>query len=784
MYTSLFKTTLADGLPMRLSLAAALLFASTLPAVVLRAEAPKIEVAESVPPLSLSSLYHPADRFKYVDSPTPAMRWVRAIDNEIECLIKREDGWKRVDLQTLEEQAYGPLAQIESNLRALDNLDEKEVPAIVEHWVSHVEHIADPMLVRVGDSIALVDLGGSTRWVTRSATAWREVSLSPDAKRVAYVEANDLHFMQLDSGAVTRITHDGSPTKLNGVLDWVYQEEIYGRGNFRGYWWRPDSGAIAFLQLDTSNVAEFVVTASKQPRGEAILERYPKAGDAIPQAQVWCAKIKEHSAGHDVTLAPLLKDVLDRDVLVTRVGWHETANDLLVQTSNRIQNDVSLYKINIDAPVDRQLLVREQCDKWLEVQELPKVLSSGEYLRLSDLPSGRRRLWRISHDGMTRSPVTPADFDVREVLFVAPDDRYVLLTGDRLRGTIGQQVYEIDLQGGSAPKRLTNESAWHSVTLSEDGKWMIDRASSLTEPTTTWLRSLESSTSAARVMHQERLRLPTEPQEVVWPSVQTSDGIALPTYLIRPRDNDSSAPRSNKASRRDAAPDRYPVLIEIYGGPLAPSVRDAWSAGRYLFHQFLAAEGIGVLVVDNRSSGGRGLADSWSIHQRMGTVETQDLVAAAQWLAEQPWVNPQRLAVRGWSFGGFLTLHAMTHSDKFAAGVAGGSVTDWRNYDAIYTERYMGLPEQNPTGYDSTSPVLAADKIHGRVLLLHGEVDDNVHLANTLQMAAALQRAAKPFDMMIYPGSAHAVHDPRQNFHLMKTTLEFLKRELRVAPEK
>lgn len=735
------------------------------------AETRRIEVDHQVPPLSLKSLYHPEDRFKYVDSPTPSMRWIKSLDGTSELLIKRGDEWKAVDLQNAEEAPYAVASRLETSLRKLENFDEKHIPQVVDKWIQQTETVSEPALIAIDDSLLLIRRGSEAQWVTRSATAWREASISPDSQQVAYVEGNDLYLMQIESGRVTRVTHDGSKTRLNGVLDWVYQEEIYGRGNFRGYWWRQDSAAIAFLRLDTSEVAEFTITGSKQPRGETMVERYPKVGDAIPEAELWCAAIDRSSSDGGVTLIPLLKDSLEPDTLITRVGWHGLTQELLAQTANRVQNDASLYKIHVDAPAQRKVILRERCDQWLEVQELPKILKTSEYLRLSDLPEGRRRLWRISEDGTNRLPLTPGDFDVREIVFVDPDGRNALVTGDRLRGTIGQQLYRVDLRSPSPPKRLSDESPWHSVMLSSDGRWMVDRASSLTRPTSSWLRSLSEPSTEPHLIHQERLKLPAAPQEVTWPTIKADDQVLLPAYLIRPL---AEADQAKK----------YPVLIEIYGGPLTPTVRDAWSAGRYLFHQLLARQGIGVLVVDNRSSGGRGLADSWAIHRRMGEIESKDLVAAAGWLADQPWVDPQRLALRGWSFGGFLTLHAMTHSERFAAGVAGGSVTDWRNYDAVYTERYMGLPSDNPAGYDSTSPLLGADKLHGRVLLLHGEVDDNVHLANTMQMAAALQRAGKPFDMMIYPGSAHAVHNPHQNYHLMLTTLEFLRRELRIEVAK
>lgn len=734
------------------------------------ADAPRIEVVESVPELSLDSLYHPKNRFKYVESPTPTIRWIKDRDDVPMLIVKRDDGWKQVDLANGEEAPCSIVSLYAPMLRTLEGVDEKRASNAINAWLFSFDQASDTALININDSLALVGINQPARWVSRAAKTWREISLSPDSKQIAYVDANDLYVMHLASGRVTRITDDGSPTKLNGILDWVYQEEIYGRGNYRGYWWRDDSAAVSFLRLDTSAVAEYSITDSKEPKGRTLVERYPKAGEAIPAVELWCAEIDDTAIDSVPMLKPLLKDSLAPDTLITRVGWHPQTGHALVQTSNRIQNDVSLHLVDIDNPAPANILVREQTDKWLEVQELPKVLKNGDCVRLSDLPAGRRRLWKMSADGASRVPLSPDDFDVRELLYVDDEGTYAIVSGDRLRNTIGQQLYRIDLASVSTPMRLTDEAPWHAVSISHDGKWMVDRASSLSNPTTTSLRSLVDKDKPAVVLHQERLKLKRVPLQTSWHSIPAENGVTLPAYVIRPLSEDSAADESPAK--------KFPVLIEVYGGPLAPSVKDAWSSGRYLFHQMLAQEGIAVMVVDNRSSGGRGLADSWTIHRRMGEVETKDMVAAAEWLARQRWADAKRLAIRGWSFGGFLTLHAMTHSDKFIAGVAGGSVTDWRNYDAVYTERFMGLPADNKAGYDATSPKLAVSKMHGRVLMLHGEVDDNVHLANTLQMAGELQRAGKPFEMMIYPGAAHAVHAPDQSYHLMMMTMEFLRREL------
>ncbi len=724
------------------------------------AEAPRIEIVSSVPPLTIESIYHPAEKFKYLESATPPIRWFEGgAGQDDTLLVKREGGWMQVNPADAVETPFEIEKQLVAQIVSLDETAGKVAESVVRTWIGNQDQSLDARIVRIGESLALVGLAVQPRWVSRQTKSWRECSLSPDRRSVAFVDANDLYVLQLAGGQVNRITQDGSPTLLNGLLDWVYQEEIFGRGNYRAYWWRDDSRAIAFLKIDTSAVKPFTVTASRGPRGETLVERYPKAGDPIPRASVWCVTL----GSQGISAPQAIARTGDDETIITRVGWNKQNGELWVQQANRLQNEISLSATNTQR-MSRRSIFNEQSDRWLEVHELPEPLPGGDLLRLSDLSGGRRRLWRMPINGEAAIALTPNDFDVRELVSVSKAGDVAYLLGDQQRGTAGQHLYQVDLQTPAPLVRITGEAPWHTVSISKDCKSWIDRPSSLTQPTAMWLRRLdEAEQSTPRLINQERLTLANLPSEISWPSIQTPDGVTLPAWLLQPQSASSSQP--------------CPVLIEIYGGPMISTVRDGWSSTRFLFHQMLARNGIAVLAVDNRSSGGRGLADSWSIHRRMGEVETNDLIAVADWLGQRPWADANRLALRGWSFGGFLTLHAMTHSDRFAVGVAGGSVTDWRNYDAFYTERFMGLPAQNQAGYDATSPVLAASKMHGRVLLLHGEIDDNVHYANTLQMARALQKAGKMFDLMVYPGAGHGIQDPSQDYHLMKTTFEFLLRE-------
>ena len=716
----------------------------------------------AVPPLSVKTLFHPKDKFDFDGPNLPEAKWSSTADR-FELVIQRGKQWMVHDRQTGAERAWEPTVDKVGELRRID------------------------------DGLAIVRDEDQPEWITRDARAWRHPTLSPDGQQVAFVEANDLYIVNIQDGQRRRITSDESDTILNGILDWSYQEEIYGRGNFKAIWWSPDSRQLAFLRLDITAVYPFTLADSRTPRGGTLTTRYPKVGDPIPAAQLWVTD-------NDGRLTPIFQPAEDeREQLIVRVGWHPGGQHVIYQVMNRLQN---WLEVRQSPPVTatggpaaehgERVLTRDESTTWVEVLGEPHWLPDGQFLWLSDQPVGRRRVWRISADGRLRVAVTPSDMDVRSIEFVSPDGQLMFVTGDRQRGTVGQQIYRVDLTADSrqpdglttAMQAVTTEPGWHEVDVSPDGKWLLDRFSRLEQPPE--LRLLEivgsqpadASGDGAEVPPSIEVRkrvlvaaakIETPLLPVQWLTITTADGVPLPAYLIRPA-----------ASSQQAGPSgRTPVLIETYGGPQAPSAVDRWSGPRHLYRQMLAQQGIAVLVTDNRSSAGRGIADTWKTHRRMGVIELADTLVAVDWLKQQPWVKADAIAMRGWSFGGFLTAYALTHSDAFAAGVAGGSPTDWRNYDAIYTERYMGSPIDNKAGYDETSVNLAAKELHGALLLIHGEMDDNVHPANTLQLARELQRAGKRFDMMVYPGSAHGVKDADQVYHMMQMVTAFLHEHLR-----
>lgn len=776
------------------------------------------EPTEETPPLSVRSLFHPDERFDYFSSSPPATQWL----GDSRLAIRRKDDWQVMDPASGNAEPWELPSLIRAELEKVEGFSSEAVRNAVRSAAQQTTSLDRPILQRVGSGLVVIGGGAEPRLLTRDAASWEMPELSPDGSAVAFVREQDLYVVDVESGEILRLTQDGSDTRLNGKLDWTYQEEIYGRGNFKGFWWSPDSRQIALLRIDIGEVLPFTVTESDTPRGGTQVVRYPKAGDAIPRAGLWVAALDS------MQLTPIHQPVGDEaESLVVRVTWRPHGGRLSYQIQNRVQTWLELREADTSG-TDRRVLLREQGPAWIEILGEPHWLPGGDFLWLSDLPAGRRHLWKVSKDGSRRRPLTSGDWNVREVVHIVAENAEAFITGDQQRGVRGQQLYRVRWGGDASGDHddtarrdgeaagpaaagnvapLTSEPGWHAVEVSPDGRWFTDTFSTLTtEPRKSVVAvtgdtrrplaavpdgdsgegsgddsddpddsdKLSGGTPGENASEGSAGNGPApwhslELSQPQWVEITTDDGLPLPAYLIPPHGVDL-----------ESSSERHPVLIYTYGGPLAPAAVDRWSGRNYLYHQLLASRGIGVLVVDNRSSGGRGIADTWSVYRQMGVQELADLLEAVEWLKGQAWVDPERLAMRGWSFGGYYTAYALTHSDAFAAGIAGGSVTDWRNYDAFYTERYMGLPQENAAGYQKTSVTEKAADLHGRLLLIHGEVDDNVHLGNTLQLVAALQQAGKSFDMMIYPGAAHGVSEPRQTYHLYKLMTEFLVDQLGV----
>jgi dipeptidyl aminopeptidase/acylaminoacyl peptidase len=444
------------------------------------------------------------------------------------------------------------------------------------------------------------------------------------------------------------------------------------------------------------------------------------------------------------------------DMLVMNFGWDGSGARAWCYVTNRIQSWLDVLMIDPTTGATTKLL-RDQTGAWVDEPGPLKFLPDGSFLFFS-ARTGFKHLYRVSADGKTITPVTAGTWEVAELAAVDAENGRVLLTGT-VRGVTEKHPMAVSLEGGES-RLLSEEPGTHAIDASPNGRLAVHRFSSLMSPGAT--RVIDATGAVKRTIEEPRATvqdafLMAEPELV---QIPTRDGKTMPGLLIRP----PVMPEGKK----------HPVWMKTYAGPHMPQVANEYRGYR-MADQLLAAEGFVVLYVDPRPATLGGAAASWAAYKQLGVNELKDLEDAADWIGGQSYVDRERIGLSGHSYGGYITAYALTHSTKFAAGISGAPVTDWRNYDTIYTERYMDTPEANPAGYEASSVVAAAKNLHGRLLLIHGAMDDNVHVQNSLQLAHALQEARKEFEIMIYPTARHGIFGQ----HYAELMHDFMVRQLK-----
>ncbi len=580
--------------------------------------------------------------------------------------------------------------------------------------------------------------GGRGRGPRRSPSL-RIKTESSDKAWTSFVRDNNLVVVNKESKEEWKVTTDGSKKLLYGVLDWVYQEEVYGRGNYRGHWWSGDSQKIAFLRLDESEVKSFTIV-DHVPAGFLDRERsvvaentiYPKAGDPNPKVQLKICWPKEKGV-ISVDLSGY-----DESVLIVRVGWTPDNKKLLFAVQDRIQTWMDLNTADPKTGAVEKIL-REESDTWVNRLPFPRWQADGSFLWFSDR-TGYRHIYHYEANGKLRRQLTSGVWQVRSIARVGKG--WIWFTGTK-DGAINNNLYRVDWQGNNLT-RLTQGDGTHSASLNKDGSWFLDTVSSITSPYEVRLCKGDGSKAlvVARSAPKDIETYACFPKQSL--IIKARDGYPLDASVIKPANFD---PDSGK---------KYPVYLPTYSGPNAPSVRNRF--GINTWQQFLAQHGVLILQVNVRSASGRGMAHTGLCYKRLGVVELRDLEDAVDHVCKHFAGDPKRVAIDGWSYGGFMAGYALTHSNKFSLGLAGAGVHDWRLYDTIYTERYMSTPQLNKKGYDETSVIKAAKHLSGHLVLMHGTMDDNVHMQNSIQLIYALQRAGKDdFELMLYPKSRHGV---------------------------
>ncbi len=583
------------------------------------------------------------------------------------------------------------------------------------------------------------------------------ISFSPDSRYCVWVANGKLLSMDRSTWTVREIAARQHEREYVGILDWVYQEELYGRGNYFGYWISPDSREIAFLRLDESKVPRVPILDHLSWHGTLHWMDYPKAGDPLPVATLHIASLDVSQPTRDVRWP---EGVPLDELLISRVSWGQYSGRLYAQIQNRVQTILHLVAVERGQAQAAELF-SDGTPAWIESPGPPYELPNGEFVWLSPR-NGFQHLYHYSANGDLIDRLTDGEWQVLSIYGLDPRGEWVYFRANKF-DPLGAQVFRLQL-GTNVLELLTPESGTHEAEFSADWKFFIDSYSDLIRPTISVLRRADGEfLRLLNVGHDDRLDY-LDLRDPQWVRIPHDNFCTLDGQLILPPDFDSRQ--------------KYPVIVHVYAGPQTPRVRDAFGGKWYLFHQLLAQHGYVVWLCDNRSASLRSTARAWPIRGRLGADELEDIHAGLDWLVAQGWVDESRIGIWGWSYGGYMTAFAMTHSKRFACGISGAPVTDWRNYDAIYTERYMDTPQNNPEGYDASSVVKSAAQLQGRLLLIHGGVDDNVHLGNTLQLVHELQAAGKTFHLQIYPASQHGIIDPQRALHLRKTMLEFFLENL------
>jgi dipeptidyl-peptidase-4 len=615
-----------------------------------------------------------------------------------------------------------------------------------------VQWAGNEVLYSSGGDVFLIQVD-SGKWtqLTKTPVAEHDPKLSPDGKSVAFRREWDLYVLDIASKRETRLTTGGSETLRNGGLDWVYPEEL-DLGT--AYWWSPDSNSIVYLQSDISGEPVYPHEDLRGPRPIYEPQRYPQAGENNPDVRVGVVSARGGSARWmDVG------DTRDK-FLIARVGWTPDSRNVYIVRTNRVQNKLEL--LFAQAGSGKTSRIVEETDKyWVNVQEDPVFVSGGQqFLWLSEL-DGFRHLYLYSVDGKAVRQLTKGLWEVTGIVGIDEAAGRVYYTSSET-SPLERQFYSVAMTG-EGKRQISSGAGSHTIVMGPGGNYYLDTFSSVSSPPRT---TVHSGDGRELSVYREQNRRLTEDYEILPTDLinfHTSDGTLLYARLIRPAGFEAGK--------------KYPAVVQVYGGPDSQGVRNAWMG--LDLDQVLANQGFVVWQVDNRGSSGRGHAFETPVYHKLGSVELADQVAGVEYLISLGFVDKTRVGIRGWSYGGFMTLNAMLNAPGvFRAGIAGAPVTDWHNYDTIYTERYMGLPKDNPDGYKNTALPAQAKSLKGKLLIAHNVEDDNVLFQNTVQMVDALERAGKAFEMQVYTQKTHAVTGAEAR-QLNVAMVDFFERNLK-----
>lgn len=594
---------------------------------------------------------------------------------------------------------------------------------------------------------------GEGRRLTNTPADEIDARLSPEGTFVSYVRDQGLVLQGVEDGQTVELAKGGGAVTW-GLAEFVANEEMFRR---EGYWWSPDERRLAVARVDETDVDQVARVEVGAAGARLVQQRYPRAGGANAKVDLFITEIATRRM-IKVDLGP------DPDIYLARVTWSPDGAILYVQRQSRDQKRLDLLAVDPSTGSAR-VLSSQTSDKWVEIGDDFRPLADGRFIWSSEA-SGARQLYLHAASGALLRPLTSGPAPVSRLEGV-DEARGRVFYSAALETPLERHLYVVELARPGPPKRLTARGGWWSVQVSNDARSFVGAYSDPSTPPRTGLYDAEGR--LIRWIEENRVDgdHPLAPFMADWSlprfgTLKAADGADLHYGLWLPKNFDPKR--------------RYPVIVSVYGGPVSQEVRRRWGA---LTDQLLTGEGYVLFRLDNRGSANRDVAFKTAIHRRLGVVETKDQLQGVAYLKSLPFVDPERIGVMGWSYGGFMALTLMSDAQSpFRAGAAGAAPTDWRLYDTHYTERFMGRPSENPAGYASAAILPRLEALKGDLLLLHGMADDNVTFDNAAQVMDSLQRRGRSFELMTYPGERHLVNGQAKQLHLWRTYLDFFRRRL------
>jgi dipeptidyl-peptidase 4 len=576
-----------------------------------------------------------------------------------------------------------------------------------------------------------------------------DAKFSPFGHYVSFIRDQNLVVYDLGSGTERYITHEGGGLVSFGTAEFIAQEEM---SRTTGYWWAPNEKRIAFTRVDESPVPEVERFEIYANRTEVVKQRYPSAGAPNAQVQLLVTDLSSSNPPVQVDLGS------NPDFYLTRVNWFPDSSALAVQRETRDQKSLTLLRADPASGATNELL-SEHSATWIELNDNLTFLYGPRQFIWASSRTGFQHLYLYDWSGNLIRPLTQGEWQVTgdndsHAMRGVDEDRGLVYFLANAESPLERHLYSISFADPSIPmQRITIDSGWHAVALSSDTRMFLDTFSTPDQPPSLTLRSVDGAALADLVPNKMTRDHPYAPYlsehlPTEFGTLSAKDGQTLYYQIIEPRNLEPGR--------------RYPVIVDVYGGPGNQRVRKAWAGyprgNDGFFRQFLAQHGYIVFTLDNRGSGSRGVRFESALYHRLGSVEVEDQVTGVNFLKALPYVDPARIGVFGWSYGGYMALMCLMQApDVFAAGVSGAPVTDWRLYDTHYTERFMGTPQSNPEGYERSSVMHYAANLKGPLLIMHGMADDNVLFTHSTTLFKKLQDLNEPFEIMTYPGGKHGL---------------------------